>query len=85
MRRPQDKIAQRQLVYQLALAIDLFGLRDGKEGLDALIAANPRSIFSTHVTHNIGIRRARWLEAYVWPARTRDDATSLLATRSSST
>ena len=61
----QDSIPQRQLVYQLALAIDLFGLQSGSEArLDELLDANPRSAYSTHVLHNIGARRARWLLAY---------------------
>jgi hypothetical protein len=62
---PKDAIAQRQLVYRLALAIDLFGITKGaKRDLDALLDANPRSAFSTHVIHNLGARRARWLRDY---------------------
>jgi len=65
----QDSIPQRQLVYRLALAIDRCidpavpnGTAAGE--LEEIIFANPRSSFSTHVLHNIGKRRARWLIAY---------------------
>ncbi len=65
MRGAQDEIPQRELVYRLALAIDNYGLRSGSQReLDELIDANPRSTFSTHVLHNIGARRRRWLLAY---------------------
>lgn len=65
----QDSIPQRQLVYQLALAIDrcqdpAYGRGRAAGELEELILANPRSCFSTHVLHNIGKRRARWLVAY---------------------
>lgn len=65
----QDSIPQRQLVYQLALAIDhcndpSYGRSRGEAELEELIFANPRSAFSTHVLHNIGSRRARYLLAH---------------------
>lgn len=65
----QDSIPQRQLVYQLALAIDhaqdpAYGPARGAAEVEELVLANPRSAFSTHVLHNIGARRARWLIAY---------------------
>lgn len=72
MRPPQDAVPQRQLVYQLALAVDRAIVMEGVGGdaekatftvLDMLIQKNPRSSFSTHVLHNIGRRRARWLLA----------------------
>lgn len=83
MKRAQDAIPQRQLVRQLALAIDLCMVveRLGGKGFSArssavlveLLDANPRSAYSTHVLHNIGSRRSRWLLA----ARdARADATS---------
>ena len=73
MRPAQDAIPQRQLTYQLALAIDtaMLGEKLGQPAtreVEALIEANPRSAFSTHVLHNIGARRRRWLEAFR-PAR----------------
>ena len=62
---PQDTIPQRELVYRLALAIDQHGLdRRWQRELDELLDANPRSAYSTHVLHNIGARRRRWLLAY---------------------
>ena len=70
---PQDSIPQRQLVFQLALAIDRAIVMAGAGGdaekatfliLSRLIDTNPRSAYSTHVLHNIGKRRARWLVAY---------------------
>jgi hypothetical protein len=69
MRGPQDTISQRQLVYRLALAIDtaLLGEKVGQPApreVEELLAANPRSALSTHVMHNIGARRARWLRAF---------------------
>ena len=65
MRAAQDDVPQRELVYRLALAIDLFGIERGSEAaLNELLDANPRSAFSTHVLHNIGSRRRRWLLAY---------------------
>jgi len=71
MRSPQDTVPQRQLVYQLALAIDtcILAQRKGHAmsrslyDLNRIIEANPRSSFSTHVLHNIGARRSRWLLA----------------------
>lgn len=72
MRVPQDAIGQRQLVYELALAIDLCMAAEkvsshltqrATSDLEVLLAANPRSAFSTHVLHNIGARRSRWLLA----------------------
>ena len=77
----QDTIPQRQLVYQLALAIDqvqqAMVSRPIFEGrLNDLLDANPRSAFSTHVLHNIGTRRARWLLAYR-DARAAGSATSI--------
>lgn len=68
VRPPQDRVPQRQLVYQLALAIDHsidpgYPSSRAKAELEGIIASNPRSAFSTHVLHNIGARRARWLLA----------------------
>ena len=63
MREAQDTIPQRELVYRLALAIDLYGI-DSRSDLDGLLDANPRSAYSTHVLHNIGARRRKWLLAY---------------------
>lgn len=69
MRPPQDAVPQRQLVYQLALAVDavwqsVMGRPIWEGRLNELLDANPRSAYSTHVLHNIGARRARWLVAY---------------------
>ena len=69
MRKPQDKLGQRQLVYELKHAIDRCMRRPwdraAHERLDTLIDDNPRSFHSTHVLHNIGLSRRRWLTAYL--------------------
>ena len=67
MRGAQDTIPQRQLVYELSLAIDLARIapKTGRRTLDRLLAENPRSSWSTHVLHNIGARRRAWLEEHV--------------------
>lgn len=69
MRRPMDTIPQRQLVYELAVAID-HCMAPGARTKDAtqlriILSANPHSSTSTHVLHNVGPRRARWLLAFV--------------------
>ena len=78
MKPAQDTVPQRQLVYQLALAIDhrtdpRYPESKARAELEGIINANPRSCFSTHVLHNIGARRSRWLlaarDAGVLPVR----------------
>lgn len=73
MRRPQDKLPQRELVYVLARSIDLVMAQEvvtpgrtalREANLHVVLDENPRSAFSTHVLHNIGARRARWLLAW---------------------
>lgn len=70
MRPPQDAVPQRRLVYELRTVIDgmMYGTMSGPiwaDRLQRLLEANPHSATSTHVIHNIGPRRARFLRAYL--------------------
>lgn len=66
MRRPQDKLGQRQLVYELSHAIDRCVRKPwdttAAAHLDRLLADNPRSSRSGHVLYNIGVFRRAYLE-----------------------
>lgn len=57
VRRPLERLSQRQLVYELRYAIDEGKMREAA----ALAASHPRAMRSAHVLHNIGARRARAL------------------------
>lgn len=57
MRRPHERLSQRQLVYELRALVD----RGRLSGAAELAASHPRGMRSRHVLHNIGARRARLL------------------------
>ncbi len=67
MRKPQDRLGHRALVYELKHAIDRCMRRPwdtvAQGHLDDLIAQNPRSVRASHVLYNIGRARRDWLEA----------------------
>lgn len=64
--RKQDRLSQRQLVYELKHAIDRVMRRPwdtrAQGHLDDVLAENPRSSRSGHVLYNIGAFRREWLE-----------------------
>jgi len=70
--KPRDHLSQRRLVYELRVAIDR--ARDAHtpaahagavKEVESLIEANPYSIQSRYVTHNIGAKRREWLAPLV--------------------
>jgi hypothetical protein len=65
MKRRLDQHSQRQLLYELRHAIDRAMRRPSDTQAIArvqqLLAENPRSASSSHVTHNLGIARRAWL------------------------
>ena len=73
LRKPQDRLGQRILVYELRHAIDRCMKRPwdtvARQHLDTLIEQNPRSTFSTHVLYNIGMARREWLLLYTAETR----------------
>lgn len=88
MRRPQDKLGQRQLVFELKHAIDRCRRRR-KHGsfhrvsivnLERLILENPTGIHAVHVRYNIGVARREWLDTYL-EGRVRDARPSAESTR----
>ena len=52
-----DQIPQRELAQRLRYWID----REDEENVRALIEENPVSSRSSHVRHNLGLARLRWL------------------------
>lgn len=78
-RRPLDTIPQVQLAFELRHAIDRVRRRpwdsNSVHHLDDLIAANPRSVRSTHVAYNIGKVRYGWMESRTSAAPLQVDAT----------
>lgn len=75
MRKPQDRLSQRLLVYELRHAIDRVMRRPfdtvARRHLDTLIADNPRSTRASHVLYNIGATRREFLAQYEAGPRTR--------------
>ena len=72
MRRPQEKLSQRRLDLELRVAIDRlidFQPRDDLSAritdLERLLDENPAGCFSSHVLHNLGVRRRAWLHSYL--------------------
>lgn len=68
-RRSIDRISQERLVYELRVAIDRCVRRpwdtQAQGALRRLLAANPRSARSSHVTYNLGRTRVAWLRQVV--------------------
>jgi hypothetical protein len=61
VRRPNERLSQRRLVYELRAAID----RGLESDMWALSMTHPRAMRSAHVLHNLGARRrARLLGLY---------------------
>lgn len=60
----RDATPQRRLVDLLRVEVDR-SCKTGKptRKLDAIVRDNPNSIWSTHVTYNIGRKRTEWLRA----------------------
>jgi len=65
MRRPVERLSQRQLVYELRRAID----QDQRSRAIGLVLGHPRGIQSAHVRHNLGARRGARLLAYLDASR----------------
>lgn len=67
-RRAIDRLSQERLVYELRVAIDRCVRRPwdtrARGALRRLLADNPRSATSTHVTYNLGKARAGWLRQF---------------------
>lgn len=67
-RRAIDRLSQERLVYELRVAIDRCVRRPwdtrARGALRRLLADNPRSATSTHVTYNLGKTRAGWLRQF---------------------
>lgn len=87
-RVPLDSLPQRRLVDLMRTEIDkAMRSRDRADGVLLLVAANPRSAFSTHVLYNLGERRCRWLSRALQRARVspalpvRPEASSLASLR----
>jgi hypothetical protein len=73
LRRPQDKLSQRALVYELKHAIDRVMRRpwdsQAQQHLMRLIVENPHSVRASHVRYNIGRARREFLDGSPAPAR----------------
>jgi len=67
-RPPLDAVPQELLVIELRHAIDRVRRRPyhtpSVDHLRDLLAANPRSAASTHVTYNLGKERCHWLQTH---------------------
>jgi hypothetical protein len=61
-RKPQDRHSQREVAVLLRTAIDA-AERDGRawRSVERIVRQNPHASISTHVTHNLGVGRARAL------------------------
>lgn len=63
MPSPTDEMPQRQLAQELRFAIDHARKSGVTSRVMRLVADNPRNARSSHVRHNLGPERLRWLEA----------------------
>jgi hypothetical protein len=61
MRRPQERLSQRRLVYELRRAID----RDRVDDVRRLAREHPLALRSAHVRHNLGSARVARLSHLV--------------------
>lgn len=57
MRRPNERLSQRRLTYDIRALVD----RGRVEEARSLLAEHPRAWRSAHVRHNVGRARARRL------------------------
>lgn len=70
--KPRDHLSQRRLVYELRIAIDsarnahsAAAHKSAVKAVEDLVAANPYSVQSKYVVHNIGTTRREWLSPLV--------------------
>ncbi len=69
-RVPLDALPQQRLVNLLRVEIERSMARDvPTRRLRKLVADNPRSIWATHVTYNLGSRKSGWLRAHARDSR----------------
>jgi hypothetical protein len=69
---PRERLSQRQLSYELRIAIDRARNASTKaqhaaalKEVHRLVKENPEGTFSRYVTHNIGNARTLWLTSFV--------------------
>lgn len=63
------ELPQRQLVYELRVAIDRVMRSPGdkrfEKALLRMIEANPKGTWSSHVQYNLGATRREWLRCFI--------------------